>query len=248
MNELIKVDQAITMSSREIAELTGKRHDNVMRVCRELKDLGVSPQIEETQYEHEQNGQMYSEFRLNKRDSLVLVARLSPEFTGRVVDRWLELERQTAINALIPDFTDPEIAARAWADQYAAKRLAEKQLEEARPKVEFHDAVADSVNRQTMQQIAKELNVGPNKLFDFLRKEEVLMDDNLPYQRYIDAGYFRVIMRQYTDPKGEERISSRTFVTGKGAIYIQKLVKGHSELAAGVMRKKVIDDRRNYAN
>lgn len=154
---------------------------------------------------------------------------------------FIECERRAKTAGFsLPDFTDPEIAARAWADQFAAKRLAERQLEEARPKVEFHDAVADSVNRQTMQQIAKELNVGPNKLFDFLRKEEVLMDDNLPYQRYIDAGYFRVIMRQYTDQKGEERISSRTFVTGKGAIYIQKLVKGHSELMAGVLRKKVI--------
>lgn len=81
-----------TMTSREIADLCGKRHDNVMRVCRELKAEVVCPQIEETPYVHPSNQQEYTEFRLNKRDSLVLVARLSPEFTGRVVDRWLELE------------------------------------------------------------------------------------------------------------------------------------------------------------
>ena len=70
---------AITMSSREIADLCGKRHDNVMRVCRDLKAAGVSPQIEEALYLEPANGQTYKEFRLGKRDSLVLVARLSPE-------------------------------------------------------------------------------------------------------------------------------------------------------------------------
>ena len=80
-----------TMSSREIAELTGKRHDNVVRTCRSLKASGVTPQIEESTFDH--LGNTYIEFRLNKRDSLVLVARLSPEFTAAVIDRWQELEQ-----------------------------------------------------------------------------------------------------------------------------------------------------------
>lgn len=71
----------LTMSSREIAELTGKRHDNVMRVCRELKASNVTPQIEELPFTH--NGNVYSEFRLNKRDSLIVVAQLCPEISGK---------------------------------------------------------------------------------------------------------------------------------------------------------------------
>lgn len=43
-------------------------------------------------YTHEQNGVQYKEYRLNKRDTLVVVAQLSPEFTARLVDRWQELE------------------------------------------------------------------------------------------------------------------------------------------------------------
>ena len=46
-----------TMSSRELATIADKRHDNVMRVCRDLRDAGVCPQIEETPYTHPQNGQ-----------------------------------------------------------------------------------------------------------------------------------------------------------------------------------------------
>ena len=85
-----------TMSSREIAELTNKRHDNVMSVCRALRDERVCPEIQETPYINPQNRQQYTECILTKRDSLVLVARLSPEFTARIVDRWQELEAQAA--------------------------------------------------------------------------------------------------------------------------------------------------------
>ncbi len=74
-----------TMTSRELAALAEKRHDNVMRVCRDLRDTGVCPQIEETPYIEPANGQTYMECRLNQRDSYVAMARLSPEFTARLV-------------------------------------------------------------------------------------------------------------------------------------------------------------------
>lgn len=80
-----------TMSSREIAELTGKRHDNVKRTIQMLGERGVlgSPQFEKYL---DSLGRKAIEYRLGKRDSFVVVAQLSPEFTGRVVDRWQELE------------------------------------------------------------------------------------------------------------------------------------------------------------
>jgi hypothetical protein len=81
-----------TMSSRELATIADKRHDNVMRVCRDLRDAGVCPQIEETPYIEPSNGQTYQECMLNQRDSYVAMARLSPEFTARLVDRWHDLE------------------------------------------------------------------------------------------------------------------------------------------------------------
>lgn len=97
MTQLIDLGKSQkTMSSREIAELTDNRHDNVMNVCRDLKKKGVCPEIQETPYINPQNGQQYTECILTKRDSLVLVARLSPQFTARIIDRWQELEAQQA--------------------------------------------------------------------------------------------------------------------------------------------------------
>ena len=79
------------MSSREIADLCNKRHDNVMQVIASLINAQVlTPEIKESTFKH--RGNEYNQWLLNKRDSLVLVARLSPEYTAYIVDRWQELE------------------------------------------------------------------------------------------------------------------------------------------------------------
>jgi phage regulator Rha-like protein len=95
MTNLMQVTETavVSMSSREIAELTGKRHDNVTVVIESLIDAQIlTPEIQESKFEH--RGNTYKCFLLSKRDSIVVVARLSPEFTATVVDRWQELETQ----------------------------------------------------------------------------------------------------------------------------------------------------------
>ena len=70
--DLIKVfdqNQDLRMSSREVADLTGKRHDNVYRDISELNDsyakMGLL-KVEDTPYIHPQNKQRYYEFQLTK--------------------------------------------------------------------------------------------------------------------------------------------------------------------------------------
>lgn len=145
MNELIN-GNAIKMTSIEIAELVGKRHDNVKRTIETLAKNGVIrlPQIEvserinnlgfNVQYEH-----YVFEGEQGKRDSIVVVAQLSPEFTARLVDRWRELE-EAAVN--IPK-TLPE-ALRLAADLAEKKMQLENQLAIAAPKVEFADRVGEA--------------------------------------------------------------------------------------------------------
>lgn len=97
MNDMILAQtDKLTMSSREIAELTGKQHSKVMQVIIDLSEKGIAKSATPTKSKNAQNGQYYDEFDLDKRDSLVLVARLSPEFTAAIVDRWQELEAKQA--------------------------------------------------------------------------------------------------------------------------------------------------------
>ena len=110
-----------------------------------------------------------------------------------------------------------------------AKQIEEqsKQLEEQKPKVEFFDQVTDSKDAIDMAQCAKILNmgIGRNRLFEFLRSHAILDRNNIPFQRYIDCGYFRTIEQKYTKPDGSTCINIKTVVYQSGMDYIRKLFK-----------------------
>lgn len=97
------------------------------------------------------------------------------------------------------------------------------------PKAAFYDAVAGSESLVDMNQVAKTLNVkglGRNNLFKFLREQNVLMENNQPYQQYMDAGYFKLIEVKWTDPKSEMiNVSTKTMIFQRGVGFIDKLVK-----------------------
>lgn len=114
-------------------------------------------------------------------------------------------------------------ALRALADRAEQAERLMIENEEMKPKAEFFDAVADSKDAISLAEAAKvlKLGIGRNKLFEFLRKEKVLQRDNQPYQKYIDAGYFRTIEQKYT--VGDEvRINIKTLVYQKGLDFIRR--------------------------
>lgn len=151
---------------------------------------------------------------------------------------FIECERRAKANVI--DITtalaDPA-KLRTVLLAYTEKVMAlEAKVQEQAPKAQFHDAVSEAINCQSVQEIAKVLGTGRNHLFKFLREEGLLMRDNLPYQQHLDAGYFRVVEKQYNDGRGESYTYTRTLVTGKGLAYIQKRLHG---LQAGVSREFV---------
>ncbi|WP_317629791.1 Rha family transcriptional regulator, partial [Pseudomonas alabamensis] len=89
------------MSSREIAQLTGSTHDNVLKTVRQLIKRGVVSS-NETPYKHPQNGQQYAEFLLTYRDTMVVVSGYSPELRAKIIDRWQELEARVVAQVQIP--------------------------------------------------------------------------------------------------------------------------------------------------
>ena len=130
-----------------------------------------------------------------------------------------------------PDFLI-QLATKLKEEQEARKQ-AEFKLEEQEPLVAFANKVSDSSNLIDMGKLAKLLNdehikIGRNKLFQWLREQKILMKNNIPYQRYIDSGYFQVKESTFKTPYGE-KTAQTTYVTGKGQIYItEKLRKCYS--------------------
>jgi len=118
-------------------------------------------------------------------------------------------------------------ALRALADKAEKMEALQKQNQLMQPKAEFFDAVTDSKTAIPLGDVAKilDMGIGRNKLFEFLRQKSILTCDNRPYQKYIDAGYFRVIEQKY-EVNGEVRINIKTLVFQKGIDWIRKqLVK-----------------------
>ncbi len=103
-------------------------------------------------------------------------------------------------------------------------------IEQQKPLVDFANQVSDTtdlIDMKTMAKLLKDsnINIGRNRLFEFLRIKKILMKDNQPYQQYIDAGYFKVNEYTYTNSLGQTKTNRQTFITGKGQLYITKKVK-----------------------
>lgn len=102
----------------------------------------------------------------------------------------------------------------------------DRQIEQMKPKAEFFDAVADSKTAISMNEVSKVLGIkgyGRNNLFEFLRSSGILDRWNVPYQRYIDCGWFRVIEQKYSK-NGEQCVSTKTLVYQKGVDAIRKKI------------------------
>lgn len=108
------------------------------------------------------------------------------------------------------------------------RQLNEK-IKQDEPLVEFANQVAENsslIDMNTMAKLAKDENIpiGRNRLFRWLREKEILMSNNLPYQRYMEAGYFEVKEKPVENPQGI-LIFQQTFVTGKGQQYLIRRLK-----------------------
>jgi anti-repressor protein len=122
--------------------------------------------------------------------------------------------------------TPEQVFARAlkMADKVIEQK--DKLITELKPKAEFYDDVTGSKDAVPMDRVAKVIDkgIGRNKLFELLREKKILDNDNVPYQAYVDRGYFRVIEQKYTKPNGEKHINYKTLVYQKGIDYIRKLI------------------------
>jgi phage antirepressor YoqD-like protein len=122
-----------------------------------------------------------------------------------------------------------QILQKQMQDIYEAEIAELKAKTEAdRPKVEFFDQVANSGDALQMRDVAGVLNLpcwGRNTIFDFLRKKEVLDSRNIPYRKFQDQGYFRVIEQKWTNNEGETHISLKTLVYQRGVDFIRKLIQ-----------------------
>lgn len=214
----------LTMSSREIADLVEKRHDNVKRTVDTLAERGVIefPQIEEIPTATKPT----KVYHLGKRDTLVVVAQLSPEFTARVVDRWQQLEAQTARPVML---TGPQLMAAALIEADATMKAQAQQIESMREDVEAHDRLTKADGSLSITEAAKNLGMRPKELFQWLGGNGWIYKRPggsawLGYQSKTNSGFLEHKSTTVLRADGSEKITEQVRVTAKGLSRLSKLI------------------------
>ena len=224
----ISIVNVTTMSSREIAELTGKRHDNVMADIRKMLAEIHSPE-KSGQYK-DTTGRTLPMLMLDKDETMCLISGYSAIMRMAIIKRWQELE--SAGKPSVPrTYAEALLEAGRLAMELEQK---DEQLRIQAPKVDFADRVAGADKGVVLGNFARSVGIGQNTLFKHLRSMRVLMDGgnrhNLPLQEYIDRGYFSVRESTY-DTNGETRLSFTPLITGKGQQWLSAKL-----LSSGVLR------------
>ena len=103
-------------------------------------------------------------------------------------------------------------------------------IQQDKPLVQFAEHVSESVNSIDIGTFSKllydeNIKIGRNRLFAWMKKNGYLMRDTKPYQKYVDAGYFKVIEQAFKTPYGNKRVDTKTLVTGKGQIYFTEKLR-----------------------
>lgn len=220
-----------TMTSLEIAELTGKRHDNVKRTIDSLvvDKIITFPQIEENPGNLGRPGRHYL---VGKRDSFVIVAQLSPEFTAALVDRWQELEAQVSQFLIPATYAD---ALQAAADQAKDNQSLRLVILDQAPKVAAIKRLAAAGGAICITDAAKHLQLKPSMLFAWLEQHRWIFRRQgsgrwTAYQPRITSGYLiHKVTSLKADPEtGVERAAFDPLVTPKGLAHLAEINIGAS--------------------
>ena len=234
MEEIIKIEDhngKRAVNARELHEFLESKQEFANWIKNRIKQYGF---VENQDFEvfdnfvrNPQGGRPAVEYALSI-DMAKELSMVENNEKGRIARKYfIACEDKLKQGLLVmPNFSNPAEAARAWADQYEHRLKLEAKAREDAPKVEFFESVAESKDAVEMKAVSSTLNyvaVGRNKLFAILREQKVLQSNNIPYQKYIGAGYFRTIETK-KNCGTEVRIFIKTLVYQKGLDYIRKLL------------------------
>ena len=227
-----------TMSSREIAELTGKEHFNVKRdisamilqlnyTDRKLKDC---PSFNPSELKghnvilgtFDHCGNKYDEFSLDYEYTLLLVSGYSVKMRQRIIKRWQELEAKQIQPALPTNYIE---ALESLIQSEKEKAAALEQLQIAAPKIEYHDKVLATDNGITTTEIASELGMSAislNRTLESMKVQRKVGGRWVLTVAYLNQGYDVEVT--HVDDGGKSRHAMKWSEAGRKLIH--ELVEG----------------------
>lgn len=235
MNSITLINTSLTMTSREIAELTEKEHRNVVADIRKMfAELEINDAEFSAPYTTSQ-GNTYTEYRLDQELTYTLVAGYNIKLRNVIIKRWQELEAQNQ-KPSIENLSRLDILQLAMQSEQERLRLEQQtnelkgktlelqqQIETEAPRVAFAKQVEVAPDAISVGKAAKIIGTGQQRLFAFLRQLAWITRYNEPYQDKINAGYLDVKLGSFQHPSHGLKQSVTPLITGKGLVKLQQL-------------------------
>lgn len=196
---------SLTMSSVDIAELTGKRHSDVLESIRKvLNEVDIDSAEFSAQYK-DSTGRALPCFNLPRRECDLVIAGYSAKYRLAIIDRWQELENQQAFQ--LPNFSNPVEAARAWANEVEQKQAVKVERDQALLQVESQKQtiqhkddlirVSNEASVKAGEMLIREfvksvdiIDLGEKQFYQWMRDQGLIMESREPYQPYVNRGFF----------------------------------------------------------
>lgn len=228
MTELISIQTEQTMSSLQIAELTGKRHDAVLRDIRKILNQGVSAHNFVVSDYVDATGRRLPCFSLTKTGCLILASGYNALLREKIINRWIELE--SAQHPRVPTtFREALLLAAAQQEQIENQQRAiamlSDRIDTMQPKADYCDLILQSPDPIVVTQIAEDYGMSPQEFNKRLHALGIQYKANgqwVLYLRYKGLGY--------TDSMtGRKRNSNGTWMstvwTQKGRLFLYNKLK-----------------------
>lgn len=196
-------NNTITISSLEIAQITGKTHKNVLADIRNmLESLNIHSAEFSAQYK-DSTGRTLPCFNLPKRETLILMSGYDLSMRAKIIDRWEELELAAQAPAQAPalptNFKEALLLLVEAEEVKEAQALQithlTQQVEDAAPAINLHTVISNSDQAISMSEFAnvvkEKTGLGRNKMFKKLRDLKILQPNNVPYATH--TKYFKTI-------------------------------------------------------
>lgn len=251
MNEISTIVDGERMTSLQIAEITGKPHNDVMKAIRKMepawqKVQGGNFSLMQKEVETNNGGhKMRPYYSLNKEECLYIATKFNDEARAKLIKRWKELEEQSkpsvpqnyleALKSLVKSEEEKQqLALENRKQQQEILTISKENMElgnkitEMLPKVSYYDQILQSNATMTVTQIAQDYGMSAiklNLLLSDMKIQHKMRGQWILYGQFLTGGYVHSRAVDIIRSDGRHDVKYNTEWTTKGRIFLYEALK-----------------------